>query len=158
MEERPRFLADEMLGSLARWLRIVGYDTTYVKDLEDCEILELARSEGRLLLTRDHQLAERAGARGLLITSAALDEQLGQVAAAYGLKMDRPMSRCTLCNGPLRTVGKEEVGPGAPERVRASHEEFYVCQSCGQVYWKGSHWEHINERLRRVLTADNSPR
>jgi uncharacterized protein with PIN domain len=158
MEERPRFLADEMLGSLARWLRIIGYDTVYVKDMKDSEILELASSEGRFLLTRDQQLAERAGPRGLLITSAVLDEQLEQVAATYGLRMDEPMSRCTLCNGPLRAVTREEIGPQVPERVRASHEEFYICQNCGQVYWKGSHWERINERLRRVLTADNSPR
>jgi uncharacterized protein with PIN domain len=158
MGDRPRFLADEMLGSLARWLRIIGYDTTYAKDLNDRDVLELARSEGRILLTRDHQLAERAGERGLLVTSTALDEQLEQVAAAYGLKMDEPMSRCTVCNGPLRAAGGEEVEGRVPERVRSSHHEFYVCQNCGQVYWKGSHWDRINIRLSRVLTTDNNPR
>ncbi len=159
MERRPRFLADEMLGSLARWLRIIGYDTAYVRNLTDSEILELAHQEDRFLLTRDHQLAERAGDRGLLLTSAHLETQLSQVDAAYHIAFTEPMTRCTLCNGPLSKVPAGEVSEKVPERVRALHDEFFVCQSCGQTYWKGTHWDRINERLERVLRprAGSSP-
>lgn len=148
---RPRFLADEMLGSLARWLRIIGYDTDYVRNLKDTAVLEQARREDRILLTRDHQLAERAGDRGLLLTNAHLDKQLSQVSAAYGIVFDEPMTRCTLCNGPLSRAEAGTVTGKVPERVRRSHDEFFVCQSCGQVYWKGTHWDRINERLARTL-------
>jgi uncharacterized protein len=149
--ERPRFLVDEMLGSLVRWLRILGYDTVYVRNMKDTEVLEQARREDRCLLTRDRQLAGRAGNRGLLLTSTNLDEQLAQVAAAYHIGSSELMTRCTLCNGLLIRAKAEAVSAEVPERVRELHDEFFVCQSCGQVYWKGTHWDRINERLARIV-------
>jgi len=157
VDPEPRFLADEMLGSLAKWLRMAGYDTAYAKDLLDGEILEKARREERYVLTRDRQLAERAKGGGLLITSVKLDEQLGQVIDAYRLRLDRPMTRCTLCNGPLREAGPREIAGRVPERVLASHSVFYVCERCGQVFWQGSHWDRIMDKLER-LRAGSSPR
>ncbi|MGE5379424.1 MAG: DUF5615 family PIN-like protein [Candidatus Saccharibacteria bacterium] len=157
MEPRPKFLADEMLGSLARWLRIAGYDTVYAKDLSDSEVLALAKREGRFLLTRDIQLAGRAGRDGLLIKSPVLDEQMEQVIAAFQLTLEEQLTRCTVCNGPLRTVGPEAVADKVPERVREANAEFFVCQDCGQVYWKGSHWRHIEEKLKS-FRSDSSPR
>ncbi|MBI0584401.1 MAG: Mut7-C RNAse domain-containing protein [Methanomassiliicoccus sp.] len=158
--DRPRFLADEMLGSLARWLRMIGYDTEYVRDLPDGEVLALARREGRTILTRDRQLAERAGDEGLLITGDDLDGQLGQVVSAFGLRADRRMTRCTICNGELRLTPAGEVAGRVPERVLAIRDEIFVCQKCGQVYWKGTHWDDIGRRMERVLgpRSGNSPR
>jgi uncharacterized protein with PIN domain len=157
---RPRFLADEMLGALARWLRIVGYDTEYARDMADREVLELARTEERILLTRDRQLAERAGADGLYVVSGDLEEQLGQVTTAFHLDFRGGMTRCTRCNGLLAARTPQEVRDRVPSRVLASHEEFYVCLRCGQVYWKGSHWDDIAVRLAGVRgsRSDNSPR
>lgn len=157
---RHRFLADEMLGTLARWLRMMGYDTEYARDLLDSEVLELARAEGRIVLTRDRQLAERARDHGLLIESDTLEEQLEQVISTFGLRSDRPMTRCTVCNGELRTVGREEVRGSVPERVLSLRTEFYLCPDCGQIYWKGTHWEDIERRLERLLGPidDSSPR
>lgn len=159
MTDRPRFLADEMLGSLARWLRIMGYDTMYARDISDEEVLGRARREGRKVLTRDHQLAERSGKDGLLIESDNLEEQLAQVATTYHLGLDEGMTRCTLCNGALREM-REDEGDRLPPTVRSQRERPYVCLDCGQIYWKGSHWTRINERLDRVLglRSDNSPR
>jgi uncharacterized protein with PIN domain len=160
MDRRPRFLADEMLGSLARWLRIMGYDTAYARDRGDTEILAQARDEDRMLLTRDRQLAERAGERGLLVESADLERQLRQVIEAYGLVLDEPMTRCTLCNGVLVRISPEEAADLVPPRVREAWDEFYRCTKCGQVYWKGTHWKRIGERLDRAREPkdDNSPR
>ena len=156
----PRFLADEMLGTLARWLRMMGYDTVYARDLLDREVLRMARAEGRVLLTRDRQLAERAEDRGLLVTSDVLEEQLKQVIAALGLREDHLMPRCTRCNGQLETVGREEVAGRVPERVLAIRTEFYLCPKCGQIYWKGTHWDDIDRRLKRLLgpKGGSSPR
>jgi uncharacterized protein with PIN domain len=157
---RPLFLADEMLGSLARWLRIMGYDTGYARDMTDREVLVLAHAEERTILTRDRQLAARAGADGLYIISEVLEEQLSQVAAAFRLDFHGGMTRCTLCNGVLTAQTQEQVRGRVPPRVLASHEKFYVCVRCGQVYWKGSHWVDIAVRLEGVLgpRSDNSPR
>jgi uncharacterized protein with PIN domain len=156
----PRFLADEMLGTLARWLRMMGYDTVYARDLLDREVLGMARAEGRILLTRDRQLAERARDGGLLVTTDVLEEQLEQVIAAFGLREDRPMTRCTKCNGRLETVGREAVAGRVPERVLAIRTEFYLCPKCGQIYWKGTHWDNIERRLERLRNPKDgsSPR
>jgi uncharacterized protein with PIN domain len=136
---------------------MAGYDTSYAKDLADSEILDMARREKRVLLTRDVQLAERAGEGGLLINTPVLEGQMRQVVSTFHLDMERPLTRCTLCNGPLITVGPEEVEGKVPERVRSTNREFYVCQQCGQVYWKGSHWQRINKKLDE-FKACNNPR
>ena len=148
--DHPRFLADEMLGSLARWLRMMGYDTEYSRGLLDGELLALASAEGRVLLTRDRQLAERAGGRGLLITSVVLDEQLEQVVSAFHLNNDRPMTRCTVCNGELEAVSADAVAGRVPERVLELRDEFFVCPRCGKVYWKGTHWDRIEKTMERL--------
>jgi uncharacterized protein len=158
--DRPRFLADEMLGSLARWLRILGYDTEYVHQLTDREVLERARAESRILLTRDHQLAERAGEGGRYIFSDRLDEQLSQIWTSMRLDNREALTRCPVCNGQLVEVGPTDVGDEVPPRVRDSHDRFHRCSRCGKVYWEGSHWKDIRRRLDglKELTSDSSPR
>ena len=148
--DRPRFLADEMLGTLARWLRMMGYDTGYGRGLLDRELLELAIAEDRVLLTRDRQLAERAGSRALLITSVVLDEQLEQVVSAFDLRADRPMTRCTVCNAELEAACADIVAGRVPDRVLELRDEFFVCPRCGKVYWKGTHWDRIERTMERL--------
>ncbi|HVO77931.1 MAG TPA: Mut7-C RNAse domain-containing protein, partial [Methanomassiliicoccales archaeon] len=115
MSERPRFAADEMLGSLARWLRLMGYDTTYAKDVEDTQLIEIARKEGRNLLTRDKELAERAGDSGFYVESDDLDTQLRAVSSRFGLEPDPERARCTVCNGELQTIAKDEAKGHVPD-------------------------------------------
>jgi uncharacterized protein with PIN domain len=148
---KPRFSADEMLGSLARWLRIMGYDTRYERDSDDSDILERAKLDDRVLLTRDKNLAERAGKRALYIHIGDLDDQVGQVARAFDLVFDEDLSRCTACNGELVLISKEEASNGVPDGALLSNEQFFRCGSCGKYYWKGSHWKNIRKRMA-VLT------
>jgi hypothetical protein len=150
MPPSPRFAADEMLGSLARWLRIMGYDTTYEKDRGDDDILRLSREEGRVILTRDEELAARGAPSSLYVLSDDLDEQLRQVIDACGLRADESMVRCTVCNGTLDAVPKESLRGKVPDGALDSHQEFYVCHSCGKAYWKGSHWNNIRKRLESL--------
>jgi uncharacterized protein with PIN domain len=147
--EMPRFIADEMLGSLARWLRIIGQDTLYARDMKDDDIVFLGRKEERVVLTRDKQLASRMGTLGLLIESDDLVEQVAQVVGAFDMDLEGE-SRCTLCNGPLESVPKEEVANVVPERSLEHNSHFYRCTVCGKVYWKGSHWDDITERMERI--------
>jgi len=148
--DRPRFAVDQMLGSLARWLRIMGYDTTYAKERTDTDILTAARSEGRILLTRDVELANRAAPDRLLLESVDLDQQLQQVRAAFGLRADEELARCTTCNGELVPVVKEEVRGKVPEGSFENNDRFYVCARCGKIFWRGAHWQSIRKRLSEL--------
>ncbi len=150
MNERPpRFVVDSMLGSLARWLRILGYDAEYESQRDDPELVRLARAEDRVLLTRDHMLANRRGVRSLFIESQDLDEQLAQVTAAFPLSPGQYEGRCPVCNTALIVATPEEVEGAVPPYVLQHHRRFQRCPGCRRVYWRGSHWRNMQGRLGR---------
>jgi len=144
----PKFVADHMLGSLARWLRIMGYDTVYDKNMDDVAIAQLARAENRFILTRDRELAKEAGA--LLIEEENLDSQLKAVSTRYGLKKNDNMIRCSVCNGELVDLPKEQAKALVPEGAFNNNDQFWKCSKCAKVYWKGTHWHGITERLQKL--------
>jgi uncharacterized protein len=147
MEETPaRFVVDVMLGSLARWLRRLGYDADYANQRTDAELVRIARAEDRTLLTRDQALATRRGIRALLVESQSLDEQLAQVKSAFPLPPGSP-GRCAECNTPLESVTPDEVTGQVPAYIHRQHSHFQRCPGCGRIYWPGSHWEAIQARL-----------
>ena len=151
----PRFLADAMLGSLARWLRLLGYDTIYTGDQSDHEILEALEGDDRILLTRDRGLCRRAvrkGYRCILLRGLSVEESLYLVARRLGIRLevDPSRSRCPVCNAPLREASPGEVRGRVPEDVLRLHDRFWVCTGCGKVYWRGGHWRGIEETLKRV--------
>lgn len=150
--EEYRFLADNMLGKLARWLRMMGYDTLYARSGSDAELALTASREGRILLTRDKGLAARKDTRALYVESDSLDEQLAQVVSLLGLSLRQEL-RCTECNGPLEAVSHMEVAGRIRESVAERHSEFYMCIACKKIYWKGSHWTSIEERINRIMRA-----
>ena len=127
-----------MLGRLARWLRLLGHDTLYAETGDD-ELLRLG--ETRRLLTRDIELARRGGVP--VIEADGLQEQLLEVAPPPA----KPFTRCTACNGELRAATSAEA-THAPPRVREAHSEFRACDTCGQLYWPGTHFERIRDSLR----------
>jgi len=151
VEHRKRFIADSMLGSLARWLRMLGYDTLYAKNWHDARILEVAEQEGRTVVTRDHGLYVRAVKRGLeaVLVPEEVEDALAILALRFGLRLevDPDRSRCPHCNAPLRRATREEVSGKVPPRVLERHGEFWVCSGCGQVYWRGGHWRGIEATL-----------
>ena len=143
-DEPLRFLLDVMLGKLATYLRMCGYDAAYAldRDIEaDDRIRELALAEDRTLLTRDEQLAARTP-DAILLTERAVTDQLRELAAAgVELSLADPPTRCGRCNGPLeQTTG--EPPEHAPDEV-----DCYRCRACGQWFWRGSHWADVEERL-----------
>lgn len=144
-----RLLCDHMLGTLAKWLRFMGYDTAYPGPLDDTGLLALAEREDRTLLTRDKELASRSR-RAVRVRSDVLEDQIGEVASALGLRLVDPLSRCSLCNAVLVPVPLDAVADIVPEGVRARHHEFWQCPSCHRVYWQGSHWTKMVERLNRL--------
>jgi uncharacterized protein with PIN domain len=141
-----KLLCDHMLGSLARWLRFMGYDTAYPAPGPDRTLIELVQSEGRILLTRDKELAHRV--RGAVqIRSDELEEQIQEVARVLPLQLVDPLSRCSLCNEVLVPAAPDEVKDLVPAGVRSRHQAFWRCPSCRRVYWQGSHWDKMVARL-----------
>ena len=137
-----KFIADVHLGRLARRLRLLGFDTAYRNDLDDPEIVEIAISEDRTILTRDHGLLARRGARGrgLLVSSGKVAEQVEQVLTAFDLfAAIQPFRFCLSCNGQITTLDREEALSRVPEHIAAKYPEFFTCSGCGKIYWEGNH-------------------
>lgn len=149
--EAPRFLADAMLGRLARWLRILGYDAEYFPG-EDDDLLRLARREGRVLLTRDTRLLRRRPLPPhLFIQSDHVMEQLRQVVTALRLNPTAPPARrCVCCNAVLEPRPKAEVFGLVPEFVWSQHETFWACPACQRIYWAGSHRQRMEEAIKTL--------
>jgi uncharacterized protein with PIN domain len=139
-----------MLGTLAKWLRILGYDTCYDTALDDHGLVRLARAEDRVLLTRDRELARRRGVRVLLVESEDLDSQVDQVLSRFRLEPDRSFSRCPICNELLQPIDREAVLPRVPAYVARTHKTFRLCPACQRVYWRGTHWQRMDERLNEL--------
>jgi len=145
---RDRLVLDVMLGKLATYLRMCGYDAAYALDRgveADDRILAIAREEGRTLVTRDRSLARRADA-SVLLTGREIDAQLRELrAAGLRLELDDSPTRCGRCNGPVESVGPDEPRPDyAPD---ATEFDVWRCRDCGQHFWKGSHWDDVAARL-----------
>lgn len=139
-----------MLGSLARWLRIAGYDSTYFRNMDDDLLLDEAKDSSRLLLTRDRELYQRSrklGLRSVFLESEAVQDQLSQLRRELGLGMLAKNSRCPRCNGLLKETPKADVRDLVPDESFNAFDEFWVCGDCSRAYWKGSHWEKIRETL-----------
>jgi hypothetical protein len=156
----PRFCADAMLGRLARWLRVLGYDTTFEAHVEDAALVELALREGRIVLTRDRELPRRWRVPSCLVRrSDAPLEQLREVVERSGLDPRRPLfRRCTRCNALTRAAERAEVEGRVPVRVWRREERFTVCPGCGRVYWAGSHTRRMRRTLARAMTGATLPR
>jgi uncharacterized protein with PIN domain len=152
----PLFLIDQMLGELARWLRLLGYDTHYDKGLTDDELISRSKTENRILLTSDLELFRKAikqGAHSLLIKPGNLASRLAVVAKKYGLelRLDPANSRCPICNGKIREhTDMNELRKKVPTRVLNANKEFWVCTVCGKTYWIGGHWKNITKTISEV--------
>ena len=143
----PRWLVDEMLGRLARYLRILGYDTEYAQGVDDEAIARRAAEEGRRLVTRDRRLAPRSPG-AVLVTSPYLLDQLRSVRAAWPtLRLAPAFVRCTLCNGELVPM-RDNPGEGA-----TPSPHVYRCPRCGHRYWEGTHTRDIRAFLRTLEAA-----
>lgn len=148
-----KFIADEMLGKLAKWLRIFGYDTLYLQNIRDSKLLRLSISENRILLTRDTLLIKRKGIRGFLFISHDHPfDQIKQLVSELGLTSPQnPFSRCILCNSPLAPYSKEEACGVVPEFVCRTQDVFGRCPECGKIYWRGTHYERMEKMLEKIF-------
>ncbi len=147
-----KFAADEMLGKLARWLRIMGLDVAHRRPFPDQELLELATREDRVVLTRDTKLAGlNPPPRVWFIEHDLPFHQLSEVVGRAGIDpWERAFTRCAMCNQALVDAGREEVAGQVPPFVYSTQTEYRRCTNCGRIYWPGSHRARMERLFREV--------
>jgi uncharacterized protein with PIN domain len=145
-DETPKFAADRMLPRLARWLRLMGADVLCDDALSGAETLELAREQGRHMLTRDKRL--RTASDVLYIEGHLFRDQIREVMARFPFDTRRwAFTRCSVCNEVLKQVSREAVMRRVPPFVYASYEKFALCERCGRIYWGATHLERALREL-----------
>ncbi len=146
-----RFVADKMLGRLARWLRIMGQDVAYGPELSGAGLLRAARQQERLILTRDRAVAKRNPPPYLMIRSDHFREQLEQVIEEFGLDpLKDAFTRCAECNTLLQSVAKSGIEDKVPAYVFATQEKFSFCATCRRIYWPATHQERMQAELESL--------
>jgi len=152
MEASFRFAADRMLGRLAKWLRLVGVDTLYGSQWSGAALVRVARTEQRVVLTRDRRLRRVAEPPPMLfIDSDHFREQLRQVLSAYDIDpYARLLTRCARCNAPLQPLPKAAAASRVPAYVFATQPDFVGCPRCHRIYWPATHGERVRAELARI--------
>jgi uncharacterized protein with PIN domain len=157
-----------MLGKLTRWLRMIGYEATYLNDTEDHDLLALAKHDSLILLTSDEELYRTATSRSIesfLVQGKSESERLAEVAARYklNLQIDTTNSRCPICGWAIIETPKDRVEGLVPPATFKVYQSFWVCTNpeCAKVYWQGSHWKKIEQTLadaRNMLDNEKNSR
>lgn len=147
IRKSPRFICDFMLGRLAKWLRLLGFDTAYYRNADGKTIINRSKKEGRIILTRSKILSEKFEDL-ILIESENLMDQLEQITRS--VKIKSPFSRCPLCNIETKEVRKETIKEDVPPYVFEIHNDFKRCPECGRVFWKGTHYKEIKKVIDEI--------
>jgi len=156
-----KFIADNNVGKLARWLRMMGYDTLSFEDRDDSKLIEIALNEGRVILTRDTQIVKRrlvasGRLKTILVKEDSPEAQLRQVAEALNLNGHfRPFSLCLECNQPLVPRSKADVRDLVPSYVFQTQNQYTECPTCHRIYWRGTHWQAMARHLEELMEADD---
>jgi hypothetical protein len=155
-----KLLCDQMLGSLAKWLRILGFDTFYANaEITDEKLLHIAKSENRTIISRDKELilrGEKQKLNVIEIKTTNLDEQLNQVLKYVDIDEKLALSRCTICNTLLEDIEKSKVEGKVPRKVFANNEKFWFCKNCNKFYWIGSHYDNILDKINKRYKGKNT--
>ena len=154
----PRFVVDCNLGRLARYLRLLGLDTLYRNNYTDDEVANISQQQHRIILTRDRRLLLRKIiSHGLFVRAVQPREQAREVIARLDLHRNiKPFTRCTHCNAVLHSVEKQRIEHHLQPKTRQYYHQFLQCPDCGQIYWRGSHYERAQRLIRELtLTPQN---
>ncbi|MFW9923589.1 MAG: Mut7-C RNAse domain-containing protein [Candidatus Thorarchaeota archaeon] len=153
--QEKKFVVDIMYQRLGRFLRVLGYDTVIDADLSDNDQLELAVKENRIVLTRDELMGQIGLKKGLQIArvdAPTIEERIANLALQTEIDLelnDGRISRCTVCNSPIKIIDKKEIEKDMLEGTKDHYDQFWICTNndCQQIYWKGPHWVKMKESL-----------
>lgn len=153
LPRQPKFVLDTHLGKLASYLRMLGFDTVYRNDFSDEELARISQHEDRYLLTRDRGLLKRKSVTfGYHLNSTNAREQLAEVIRRFRLADRlRPFQRCIACNGELSQISKEVIQDRLEPNTQKYYDEFFICGQCGNVYWRGSHYQRMQQFIQEVI-------
>ena len=150
------FLVDSMIGNVAKKLRLFGYDTIYKSDFDDLKLLEQAKKQQRIIISRDHDLIARAKKQeinSIYITEIEEIDQFLEIFKSISLEVDEitgDIARCTKCNSTTSQIDKSKVIEKVPKKVLEFNEKFWQCDNCNQIYWEGTHIIKIQEFLEKL--------
>ena len=149
-----RFVLDVHLGRLASYLRLLGFDTLYRNDYDDVTLASVSVNEHRILLTCDRQLLMRKGITyGYFVRTRQLQQQLLEVLSHFDLyDKQQPFTRCMHCNGKIQQVDKKEIETRLLTKTKEYYDEFFQCESCRKIYWKGSHYQKMQDMIDKIRT------
>ncbi|MGC9779200.1 MAG: Mut7-C RNAse domain-containing protein [Candidatus Heimdallarchaeota archaeon] len=161
-----KFIVDRMYNRIARWLRMLGYDTILNEDFVDQDYIQLAKKDNRILITRDEDLkrrAEKLGIRIVTLDAPTIEERLIKLHKEVGLELafsESTLSRCSVCNSEIRKIEMDEILDKISELTQLHYNEFWICKNaeCDHIYWKGSHWTKMEETLNdcnEMIKLDN---
>lgn len=150
-----KFVADQNVGKLAKLLRIMGFDTLFFDGEDDANIIAIALAESRIILTRDTQIMKRrvvtsGRLKAVLIESDEPEQQVHQLINTLNLdQQSKPFTLCLECNQPLLEQSKDEIEERVPPYVFKTQNQFMECPNCKRIYWRGTHWQAMTERLKK---------
>jgi hypothetical protein len=147
-----KFIATKELGRLAKWMRILGFDTEYFKEDNYSKLKIIALRDNRTILTRNTHISKPKGIRLIQIKSDLLDAQLREVFSQLNIRPDKEamFSLCTICNAELESIQKDKIEHKVPKYVFKTQEDFVICPVCQRVYWAGTHWGKVAETLKEL--------
>jgi len=148
----PCFVLDVHLGRLAAYLRMLGFDTLYRNDYQDSTLADISANEHRILLTCDRQLLMRKQiTHGYFVRARQSQQQLLEVLSRFDLyNMQKPLTRCIRCNGKTRPVNKQDIETKLLAKTKKYYNEFFQCESCKKIYWKGSHYHKMKTMIENI--------
>jgi len=155
----PKFIVDNNVGKLAKWLRIMGYDTLFFNGSDDSRMIATALAEDRVILTRDTQIMRRrvvtcGQLKAILIRGDQPEQQMHQVIDTLNLDCQfRPFALCLECNQPLLERSKQQVEDRVPPFVFQTQSQYMECPACHRIYWRGTHWQAMTKRLEKFMTG-----
>src|SRR3970282_2966078 len=155
-EDEPTFFVDAMLGNIARKLRLLGYDSQYFSDIDDEKLIDSARKEKRIIISKDEELIKRAqklGIGSIRITKKEEIDQFFEIIASVNLKrvqINGNTARCPKCNSLTKSVEKNIIKEKIPQGVLKSNDKFWRCKCCNQVYWEGTHIKNLKEFVGKI--------
>ena len=148
---KKKYIADVMLGRCARWLRMFGCDVIYQAIADDDDLLFIALLHNRILLTRDINLARKAGSAAYLVRANSLWARLREITNHFDIEPVIALKRCPVCNSQIEDVPKESITELVPPYTFETHDRFWQCSGCGKVYWHGSHLEFAQKDIEEKL-------
>jgi uncharacterized protein with PIN domain len=156
MSDKPKFLADAMLGNIARKLRLFGFDCKYFATIKDDQLLPIAKNENRILITKDHEIVNVCKKQNIPVIELFSKDEIDQIVeickkiSLNKCKIDMTGIRCTICNGVVQQIDKEKIIDRIPVKVAQDMQQFWLCDSCNQIYWKGTHIRNLQKFIDQV--------